>query len=163
MYLASLVMAKWTEREEADRLRERFNGVNRAEFARLYHVPGGAAMVYQHITGRRPISLEAAQAYARGFGVTLDEISPRLAEDARNALAISTEPQPPNEIREAWQLLSQEQRHLFAEQIKRQAAANRALLDEFAGVPSVRVRDLELAKAGRQPFLSHTRKKTDAQ
>ncbi len=33
----------------------------------------------QHASGNRPIGLQAAIAYAKGFGVTLAEISPRLA------------------------------------------------------------------------------------
>lgn len=76
----------WSPDEEAQRLEERFKSVpSRRQFAADHHVPGGAAMVYQHITGRRPISLEAAKAYAKGFGVPLDQISPRLAEEARGA------------------------------------------------------------------------------
>lgn len=42
-------------------------------------------MIYQNITGRRPISMEAAMAYARGFGCSLEEISPRLAVEASEA------------------------------------------------------------------------------
>ena len=57
-------MRIWTIEEEAAALRERFQGVNRAAFARDHEVKGGQAMIYQHITGRRPISIEAAMAYA---------------------------------------------------------------------------------------------------
>lgn len=35
-------------------------------------------MLNQHLSGNRPISLEAARAYAKGFGCSLGEISPRL-------------------------------------------------------------------------------------
>lgn len=58
-------------------------------------------MVYQHITGRRPISLDAAQAYANGFGCRIEEISPRLAEEARKALAISSDKRPADAIQPA--------------------------------------------------------------
>lgn len=78
----------WTTDEEAEHLASRFQGVNRAKFARTYDVPGGQVMVYQHITGRRPMSMEAAQAYARGFGCSLEEISPRLAKEASKAVAM---------------------------------------------------------------------------
>lgn len=44
-------------------------------------------MISQHVKGHRPISLEAALAYARGFGCSLEEISPRLA--AKHAAALS--------------------------------------------------------------------------
>ena len=81
-------MKIWTMEEEARKLSERFEGVNRAEFARDNKVSGGQAMVYQHITGRRPISLDAAQAYAQGFRCTLEEISPRLAMEVRRAASL---------------------------------------------------------------------------
>lgn len=66
--------------KEAKQLRARFTGVNRAKFARDFNVPGGDAMIYQHINGIKPISLDAAFAYATGFNCKLSEISERLAE-----------------------------------------------------------------------------------
>lgn len=74
-----------TLEEEAANLRARFEGVNRAEFARTYALKGGQSMIYQNITGRRPISMEAALTYARGFGCSLEDISPRLALEASTA------------------------------------------------------------------------------
>ena len=71
----------WTIEKEAARLHARFETISQAKFARENKVPGGASMVSQHIKGRRPINLEAALAYARGFKCSLEEISPRLAED----------------------------------------------------------------------------------
>jgi hypothetical protein len=79
----------WSPEQEAARLKERFAGINRAEFARDHKMPGGAAMIYQHLQGIRPINLEHAIAYARGFRVPLGEISPRLAKVARDALGVS--------------------------------------------------------------------------
>jgi hypothetical protein len=81
-------MKTWTPEEEAARLAKRFDGLNRAEFARKHHIPGGASMIYQHIQGMRPISMEQAIAYARGFSVPLAEISPRLASVAMDALGV---------------------------------------------------------------------------
>ena len=70
--------------EDARRLAEKFKSIkNRSEFARKYGVPGGSAMIYQHINGLRPISLKAAQIYAKGLNCSLDEISPSLADEAR--------------------------------------------------------------------------------
>ncbi len=46
-------------------------------------------MIYQHIKGIRPISLEAAKAYARGFRCSLAEISPRLAQEIAGAAEFS--------------------------------------------------------------------------
>ena len=81
----------WTQEQEAENLQKRFDdlkareGVAQAEFARRHKVPGGASMLSQHIKGRRPINLESALAYADGFGVSLAEISPRLAADVERA------------------------------------------------------------------------------
>lgn len=80
-------MKMWTVEEEAARLKARFAQVNRAAFAREHKLKGGDAMVYQHITARRPMSLDAALAYAAGFGCSLAEISPRLAEEVLRAAA----------------------------------------------------------------------------
>jgi len=73
-------MKEWTLQEEAANLRRLLSTVkNKAQFAREYGVPGGASMLSQHQSGHRPIGLDAAMAYARGLGVPLSEISPRLA------------------------------------------------------------------------------------
>lgn len=74
-------MEIWTMEEEARRLKDRFKGINRAKFARDHNVPGDQAMIYQHIQAIRPMSLEAARVYAKGFGVPIDEISPRVAAE----------------------------------------------------------------------------------
>jgi hypothetical protein len=86
----------WTVDEEAKRLHERFDSlkteksIGQAEFARLFKVPGGASMVSQNIKARRPINLEAATAYANGFGCLLSEISPRLAMKVMEAEKVNT-------------------------------------------------------------------------
>lgn len=95
-------MKIWSVEEEAENLRARFQGVNRAAFARDHHVKGGQAMIYQHITGRRPMNLEAATAYAAGFGCGLGEISPRLAAEAGRAAALSAEVLPVEAQASAW-------------------------------------------------------------
>lgn len=76
----------WTTEEEATRLAERFNGVNQAEFARKFGLPGGPSMLSQHIKGRRPLNMEAALVYMKGFGVRLEDISPRLARQMNAAM-----------------------------------------------------------------------------
>ena len=48
--------------------------------AKDFGVPGGASMLSQHQSGHRPISLEAAKAYARGLGISIGEIAPRFAK-----------------------------------------------------------------------------------
>jgi hypothetical protein len=77
--------AIWTPEEEANRLAARFSGVNQAKFARENNLPGGASMLSQHIKGRRPLNLEAAKVYARGFHCSISDISPRLAADVLDA------------------------------------------------------------------------------
>jgi hypothetical protein len=77
----------WTTEEEAEKLNARFLTVNRAAFARDNGLKGGQAIIYQHITGRRPISLDAALAYVKGFSCNLEEISPRLAMEVMEAAA----------------------------------------------------------------------------
>src|SRR3546814_3861306 len=78
-------MDNWTTAQEAEKLAARFKGVVRRHFAQEINVPGGERMVYQHIKGIRPISLEAAKAYAKGFNCSLSEISPRLADEIAGA------------------------------------------------------------------------------
>lgn len=84
----------WTPEQEAEKLAERFKTLNKAAFAREHQVPGGASMLNQHTKGHRPIGLEAAIAYARGFKVPLEEISPRLALQVRQALELSGDEAP---------------------------------------------------------------------
>jgi len=74
-------MKEWTTEQEAANLKRLLAGVrNKGEFARRWNVPGGASMLSQHQSGHRPIGLDAAIAYAKGLGVSLEEISPRLAK-----------------------------------------------------------------------------------
>lgn len=81
----------WTQEEESRRLDERFEPLRAdrgalAKFARDFDVPGGPSMISQNCSGNRPISLEAAIAYARGFRVKLEDISPRWARVVEAAL-----------------------------------------------------------------------------
>lgn len=108
--------------QEAQRLTARFQSVkSRAKFAADHGVPGGGAMVYQHMHAIRPISLEAAKAYARGFGCPLEDISPSLAQKAASAFAVSgnnapfaangkTIPKPVVIQDDEWNALSEKQR-----------------------------------------------------
>ena len=70
---------------DAARVERLMAGRNKAEFARENAFPGGASMISQHISGHRPLSLEAAIAYASGLGVTLDDVSPGAADRIRAA------------------------------------------------------------------------------
>jgi hypothetical protein len=90
-------MKIWSKEEEGEALRKRFDdlkknkGISRAAFARENEIKGGDSIIYQHITGHRPMSIDAAIAYAKGFACELHEISPRLAIEAKEmAVAIGS-------------------------------------------------------------------------
>lgn len=86
---------------EAAALAHRFENVeNRAEFARTYRVPGGAAMIYQHITARKPISIEAAICYAKGFRCSLNEISADRAREIAEAAKMLTDATNTHQVNE---------------------------------------------------------------
>jgi len=73
-------MKVWSTQEEAENLKRLLSGIkNKAKFAKEHRIPGGASMLSQHESGHRPIGLDAAMAYAKGLGVPLSAISPRLA------------------------------------------------------------------------------------
>lgn len=77
-----------TERDrERDALLKLIGNRNKAELARKIGI-GTPPVVSQHLSGRRPISLEQGVAYATEFGITLDALSPRLAAVARQAAAL---------------------------------------------------------------------------
>lgn len=77
------------ELEECRRIAERFKAVkNRSAFARENNAPGKddrakGSIIYAHINAIRPISMASALAYAKGFKCALEEISPRLAREAK--------------------------------------------------------------------------------
>lgn len=75
--------------KDAERLKQLFTGINRARFARENKIPGGSALIYQHINGLAPIGLDAAIAYAKAFKCSLEKISPSLANKIRPVLSES--------------------------------------------------------------------------
>ena len=80
--------------KESENLRKLFDSlsgrVSRRKFCADHKIPGGDSMVYQIISGRKPISLACALALAKGFGVPLERISERLAEEARQASGMTS-------------------------------------------------------------------------
>lgn len=81
IFISIANMKEWTTEEEAANLRRLLTGVkNKAQFAKDNGVPGGASMLSQHQSGHRPISLDAAKAYAKGLGIGIGEIAPRFAK-----------------------------------------------------------------------------------
>lgn len=92
----------WTKDEEVQHLQKRFDKIkatrkiSQAAFARDYGMPGGASMITQHLKSTRPINLEHAMVYAKGFGCALGDISPRLAKLVAEGHATAAGPFTPN-------------------------------------------------------------------
>lgn len=59
-------------------IRERYQGKD-AAFAREAGITGGRAMLHQHLTYLKPISLEAGKKYAKALNCRLSDFSERLA------------------------------------------------------------------------------------
>lgn len=111
---------EWTEAQEAERLRARFDAPSapkQAAFARATEFPGGANMLNQIIQARRPMTLEMATCVAKGFGVSLAEISPRWDRIVRAALELGGGPQYSELERDALYIASEFNR--IADQTRR--------------------------------------------
>lgn len=68
---------------DAERLRKLYEdrapkGMSQAEFGAVYGI-GTKAMVWQYLTGYRPLNYEAAAKFAKGLRCTIAEISPEMA------------------------------------------------------------------------------------
>ena len=108
------------QEQEAESLRKRFEtlkkdkNMSRMAFAKKFGVPGLSPMIYQHINCIRPINMDAALAYMKGFACSLEEISPRLADEARKAASASRQKtNTAGESHPAYSLLSYEDENLL--------------------------------------------------
>lgn len=68
---------------DAERLKRLYqervpSGMSQAEFGAQYGI-GTKAMVWQYLTGYRPLNFEAAAKFARGLRCTIADISPEMA------------------------------------------------------------------------------------
>lgn len=81
-------MGIWTREEVARRLKARFTklkaetGMTQTEFAERYEFPGGPSMISQQANNHRPIGIEHAAIYAKGFNCSIAEINPSLEKGA---------------------------------------------------------------------------------
>jgi transcriptional regulator with XRE-family HTH domain len=71
--------------QEAQRLRALYDErvrptLSETEFGERFKI-GSQGMVWQYLNGRRPLNIESALAFAEGLGVTVHDISPRLAQE----------------------------------------------------------------------------------
>jgi hypothetical protein len=74
--------------QEGQRLAQllaRHGVTNKSEFARQHRLKGGPSMLSQHLSGNRPISLDAAVVYCTALRVSLEDVSPSMAEQVRVA------------------------------------------------------------------------------
>lgn len=146
-------IAKMSPDDEAAALTERFNAIAgrmpKSVFAQRYGVPGGASMLSQHLSGNRPMSLEAAMAYARGFSVPLGDISQRLADQVRAAAdLLGDAAQRPLSSQTAWPF-----RRMSAEQWAALDDYDRVLVEEAA---AAKLRELVAERAGPAPEATST-------
>lgn len=68
----------------------KFGKRKNAEFCRLHGINGGPSMLAQHISGHRPIGIDAAIAYSKGLEAPVSAFSPRLAALIESASAVNT-------------------------------------------------------------------------
>ncbi len=72
------------QKEDADRLRDLFSQhrgrLSIEEFSRRYEIGG---QINQFLAGQVPLTTKAAQGFAKGLGVEIEAISPRLAAELR--------------------------------------------------------------------------------
>lgn len=71
-------------RRLAELYRERSGGMTQEEFGSRYNI-GTQGMMWQLLNGRRPLSLKSAVGFARGLNLPLDEISPTIAAEVKEA------------------------------------------------------------------------------
>lgn len=60
-------------------------GMSQEEFGEKYDI-GTQGMVWQYLSGRRPLNYDAAAKFARGFGCSIEEICPPMAETLRKEI-----------------------------------------------------------------------------
>lgn len=70
-------------KNDSDRLRVLYDqrvptDMSQAKFGEVYGI-GTQAMVWQYLSGKRPLNFEAAAKFARGLRCTIADISPELA------------------------------------------------------------------------------------
>lgn len=72
---AARLQALWDNRELK---------ISQMKFGADYNL-GTQGMVWQYLTGARPLNIDAAVKFSRGLNVTIDQFSPRIAEQIADA------------------------------------------------------------------------------
>lgn len=88
------------QQEDAARLKDLFAkraGKSQSDFGAEYDI-GSQGMVWQYLNAHRPLNIAAAQGFARGLEVDIDEFSPTIAAQIRQASSAVTN-EPPRLVR----------------------------------------------------------------
>lgn len=84
------------QQEDAARLKDLFAkraGKSQSDFGAEYDI-GSQGMVWQYLNAHRPLNIAAAQGFARGLEVDIDEFSPTIAAQIRQASSAVTNDAP---------------------------------------------------------------------
>lgn len=76
-----------TPEEDAKRLRSLFNeraAMTQAEFGERFGI-GNQGAIWQYLNNRRPLNISAAQKFAEGLGVRIEDFSPSIAQAVQAA------------------------------------------------------------------------------
>ena len=82
---------RWNDPAAHVKLRELYQariqptGMSQSEFGAVHGI-GTQGMVWQYLSGHKPLSLEAAAKFARALGCTIYDISPSLAEALKSEI-----------------------------------------------------------------------------
>lgn len=93
-------------------------------FGREFDI-GSGQMVWQYLSGHRPLNMDVASKFAKGLGVPLGEISPRLANDLSALLTLIREDKERSETDRA---ISYIRDNMTAEQLRGWLTFGRYLL-----------------------------------
>lgn len=88
------MVTRSVKEQEGAALQQLLAGTNYADFVKRHGLPGGASMLSQHLSGHRPINLNAARIYSEGLSVPIHSFSPRLAAEVEALQSTRTEPEP---------------------------------------------------------------------
>ena len=86
---------------------------------------GSGQMVWQYLSGHRPLNMDVASKFAKGLGVPLGEISPRLANDLSALLTLIREDKEASETERAIRYIRD---NMTAEQLRGWLTFGRYLL-----------------------------------
>lgn len=91
MVKKSTVLEQW-QTDDAARLKALFEGrepkISQMKFGEDFDI-GSQGMVWQYLTGMRPLNIDAAMKFARGLNVPIDRFSERLADQIDMAYSLT--------------------------------------------------------------------------